>query len=354
MEEPKKTEIKDIGEFGLITELTDFARNKNKSTKKGIGDDAAILDYENVQTVLSTDLLMEGVHFDLVYTPLMHLGYKAVIVNLSDIVAMNAQPHQITFSIALSSKFSVEAVKEIYKGIEKACNYYEVDLIGGDTTASLTGLAISVTAIGSAQEDELVYRNGAKIEDYICVSGNLGASYLGLQIMEREKQIYLENKNIQPELAKHKYLIERFLKPEARFDIVEALASQKIKPNSMIDISDGLSSELLHICTQSQVGCNIFDENIPVHEETINVGTQFNIDPTVCALNGGEDYELLFTIDEKDLEKVKYMPGVFLIGEIIQASDGIKLHTTGGNIHDIKAQGWNHFNDKDANKAQDN
>jgi len=347
MNESKITEIKDIGEFGLITELTDFARNKNDSTKKGIGDDAAIIEYKDVQTVLSTDLLMEGVHFDLIYTPLMHLGYKAVIVNLSDIIAMNAQPHQITFSIAISSKFSVESIKEIYKGIEKACNYYEVDLIGGDTTASLTGLAISVTAIGSAKESELVYRNGAKVGDYICVSGNLGASYLGLQIMEREKQIYLENKNIQPELSKHKYLVERFLKPEARKDIIDLLGVQGIKPNSMIDISDGLSSELLHICTQSQVGCNIFDENIPIHQETINTGIQFNIDPTVCALNGGEDYELLFTIDQKDFNKISEINDVNVIGRIVEKSEGLHLISKNGNKHKLKAQGWQAFGVED-------
>jgi len=342
-ENQKTTEISEIGEFGLITELCQFARQKNKSTITGIGDDAAIINHGNLQTVVTTDLLMEGIHFDLIYTPLMHLGYKAVVVNLSDIYAMMAKPTSITLSLGLSSRFSVEAVKELYKGIEKACSFYEVDLIGGDISASLTGLTISVTALGTVEEGKAVHRSGAKVDDLICVSGDLGAAYLGLQILEREKQVYLDNKEMQPELEQNKYIIERILKPEARRDIVEQLQKVNIQPTSMIDISDGLSSELMHICVQSQVGCKIYDENIPVHKDAIETAIIFNIDPSTCAMNGGEDYELLFTVSKEHLDVIEDMFDVRVIGKISEKEAGKKLVSKSGNEYDLTAQGWQSF-----------
>jgi len=341
----KHTDVNTLGEFGLIDHLTrDFTLN-NKSSLVGIGDDAAIISNEDEVTVVSTDLLVEGIHFDLMYTPLKHLGYKSVVVNVSDIYAMNATPKQITVSIAISSKYSVEALDELYAGIQLACKMYEVDLIGGDTTSSPKGMTISVTAIGQAKKGAIVYRNGAKIGDIICVTGDLGGAYLGLQILEREKRIFLEHPGIQPELENSQYLIERQLKPEAQKEAIAYFAKHNIKPTAMIDVSDGLASEIIHISRQSQVGAFIEEGKIPIHPDTESTAISFRLDPVTCALHGGEDYELLFTIDEKDLEKIKFMPDIFIIGEIIAAKDGVKLHTTGGKIHDITSQGWNHFRD---------
>jgi len=339
----KATEINDLGEFGLITELSNFARKKNKTTILGIGDDAAIVEHKGYQTIVTTDLLLEGIHFDLVYTPLKHLGYKSIVVNLSDVYAMMGTPKQVTVSLGISNRFSLEAIKELYKGIETACEFYEIDLIGGDTSASLTGLCISVTALGIVEANKAVKRHTAKVDDLICVSGDLGAAYLGLQILEREKQIYLENKNIQPELDKNKYLVERILKPEARRDVVRQLQEKNITPTAMIDISDGLSSELMHICTQSQVGCKVYDENIPIHAEAIQTALQFNIDPSTTALNGGEDYELLFTINKNDLEAIETMFDVKVIGNIVDKEEGMQLISKSGNSYELTAQGWQSF-----------
>jgi len=344
MEKDRKvTEINELGEFGLIDVLQKYARNNDKTTVLGIGDDAALVNHAGFETVVTTDLLLEGIHFDLIYTPLKHLGYKAVVVNLSDVYAMMAEPKQITVSLGISSKFSVEAIEEIYSGIEKACAFYEVDLIGGDTTASINGLCISVTAIGIVESGKAVKRNTAKADDLICVSGDLGAAYLGLQILEREKQIYLENKDIQPDLEKNKYLVERILKPEARRDIVRELKAVNVVPTSMIDISDGLSSEVMHLCTQSKTGCVIYDENIPINAETITTALQFNIDPSVTALNGGEDYELLFTIDKKDLDKIESIYDVKVIGRMIAQNEGMNLVSQSGKTYPLTAQGWQSF-----------
>lgn len=339
----KRTDVNKLGEFGLIKHLTDNHPPVNKSTKRSIGDDAAVIDNSRWQTVVSTDMLVEGIHFDMAYTPLKHLGYKSVVVNLSDIYAMNARPQQITVSIALSNRYSVEALEELYKGIYAACERYRVDLIGGDTTSSPKGLVISVTAIGVAEPKRLVYRDGAKPGDLICISGNLGAAYLGLQLLEREKQVFMADTNMQPDLSERPYLIERLLKPEARHDIIEAFDKAQIVPTSMIDISDGLASELFHICTQSGVGAIVEETGVSIHPDAQMQAIDFGMDPITCALSGGEDYELLFTINPKDVEKIKYLPDIYIAGEITDKSEGLKLHTKGGNIHDIKAQGWNHF-----------
>jgi len=350
----KKRDVNELGEFGLIDHLTKEFTTNNPSTVLGIGDDAAVIDQGDHLTVVSTDMLVEGIHFDMMYTPLKHLGYKSVVVNLSDIYAMNAVPQQITYSLAISNRFSVDALEELYAGIFEACKMYNVDLVGGDTTSSPKGMTISVTAIGTTTKEKIAYRGGAKPGDILCVTGNLGAAYLGLQMLEREKQIYLSNPGIQPDLENQDYVIGRMLKPEAGKAAIEYFEKVKLKPTSMIDISDGLASDLFHICKQSGVGAYVEEGKVPMHPDTETLALKFNLDPITCALNGGEDYELLFTIDEADLEKVKYMPGVFLIGEIIQATDGIKLHTTGGNIHDIKAQGWDHFNADEDNVAKQN
>ncbi len=342
----QRTDVNTLGEFGLIKHLTEKHPLKNKSSKYGIGDDAAVIDNGRMQTVVSTDMLVEGIHFDVSYTPLKHLGYKAVVVNLSDIYAMNARPKQITVSIALSNRYSVEALEELYAGIYAACDFYKVDLIGGDTTSSPKGLIISVTAIGQADKDKIVYRNGAKVGDLVCISGNLGAAYLGLQILEREKQVFLADPNMKPDITNKPYLIERILKPEARFDIIQAFAKAGVVPTSMIDISDGLASELFHICTQSEVGVFLEESGVSIHPEAEEQAIDFKMDPITCALSGGEDYELLFTIDPKDVDKIKYLPDIYIAGEITPQADGIKLHTKGGNIHPIKAQGWNHFENK--------
>lgn len=343
MSEQTRTEIASLGEFGLIERLAQKNITINPSTVKSIGDDAAVIDNNGKLTVVSTDLLVEGIHFDLMYTPLKHLGYKSIVVNLSDIYAMNAQPKQVTVSIALSNRFSVEAVEEIYEGIYAACKVYNVDLIGGDTTSSPRGLVISVTAIGQGERDKLVYRNGAKVGDLICISGDLGAAYLGLQILEREKQLYLDNPSVQPDLEQQTYLVGKILKPEARKDIIAMFAQNDIVPTAMMDISDGLASEIHHICRQSGVGAYIEESGVSIHPDAQMMAINFKLDPITCALSGGEDYELLFTIDPSDIEKIKYLPDIYIAGEIVPKEDGIKLHTTGGNVHPILAQGWQHF-----------
>jgi thiamine-monophosphate kinase len=343
MNEQQRTELSDLGEFRLIEHLTKDFKNRQPSTLKSVGDDAAVMDYGNLLTVVSTDLLVEGIHFDLSYFPIKHLGYKSVVVNLSDIYAMNAQPKQITVSLALSNRFSVEALEELYDGIRLACERYGVDLVGGDTTSSNKGMIISVTAIGQGQKDRLAYRSGARPGDLLCVTGDLGAAYLGLQILEREKQVYLAAPGVQPELGGAAYLIERILKPEARQDMISYFAQKGLVPTAMIDLSDGLSSDLMHLCKQSGVGAIIEETGIPLHPDTKMMALKFHLDPLTCALNGGEDYELLFTIAPKDVEKVRYLPDVYIMGEITAATEGVKIHTSGGRRVDLLAQGWKHF-----------
>jgi thiamine-monophosphate kinase len=343
MENKKRTEISELGEFGLIEHLTKNFPIEHQSTVKGIGDDAAVIENGDFLTLVSTDLLVEGIHFDLAYMPLKHLGYKAVVVNLSDIYAMNGRPKQITVSLAVSNRFSVEAMEEIYEGIRLACRRYDVDLVGGDTTGSINGLLISITAIGQGEKGKITYRNGAKKGDIICVTGDLGAAYLGLQILEREKQIWLTNPDVQPDLGTRKYLIERQLKPEARRDAVEVFEKAGLIPTAMMDISDGLASELIHICKQSGVGAFLEESGVPIHQDAQLQAIDFGLDPITCALSGGEDYELLFTIDPSDIEKVRFLPDIYIAGEITEAADGINLHTLKGNVHPLKAQGWRHF-----------
>jgi thiamine-monophosphate kinase len=339
----EKTNIEQLGEFGLIDHLTKNVKITQESTLKGIGDDAAVLDFEGKKVLISTDMLLEGIHFDLAYTPLKHLGYKAVQVNLSDIYAMNAMASQVTVSIGLSSRFPLEAVEELYEGIYLACEKYNIDLIGGDTTSSKQGLVISVTVLGYADEKDIVYRNGAQEGDLICVSGDLGGAYTGLQLLEREKLIYLENPKIQPDLEGKDYIVERQLKPEARRDIVELLKSIEVKPTAMIDISDGLASEILHICRQSDKGCNLYEDKIPLDPMTYETAREFNLDPTICALSGGEDYELLFTVKQADYDKIKFKMDITIIGYITEPAAGCNLITKAGNVHPLKAQGWNAF-----------
>lgn len=339
----KRTDVNELGEFGLIRHITKNNLTRNASTLKSVGDDAAVIDNRDYLTVISTDTLVEGIHFDLMYTPLKHLGYKAVVVNLSDIYAMNAQARQITVSIAFSNRFSVEAIEELYQGIYTACKNYQVDLIGGDTTSSPKGLYITVTAIGQAKKEKLTYRNTAKVGDLICATGNFGAAYLGLQILEREKQLYLSNPGIQPDLENQDYLIGRQLKPEARWEMIKAFEKNKLVPTAMIDVSDGLASEIFHICNESAVGAIVEESGVPIHPDAQEMALKFNLDPITCALSGGEDYELLFTIDPKDIEKVRFLPDIYIMGEIVKAEEGVKLHTKGGNIHDLQAQGWKHF-----------
>lgn len=342
-ESENRTDINSLGEFGLIEHLTRHFPLRNASSLKGVGDDAAVIDNSGCLTVVSTDLLVEGIHFDLMYTPLKHLGYKAVVVNLSDIFAMNAIPRQITVSIALSNRFSVEALDELYAGIEAACRNYGVDLVGGDTSSSQKGLFLSITAIGQGQKETLTYRNTARVGDLICVTGDLGAAYLGLQLLEREKRLFLSNPELQPDLENQQYLIGRQLKPEARNDMIEQFAQKGLVPTSMIDISDGLASDLLHICRQSGVGAYIEESGVPIHPDTQLMALRFQLDPITCALSGGEDYELLFTIRPEDVDKVKFLPDIYIMGEIVPAEEGIRLHTKGGNIHPLTAQGWQHF-----------
>ncbi len=337
----KQTPLSELGEFGLITRLTEKIQIKNTSTIVGVGDDAAVLSFPNHKIVVTTDLLTEGIHFNLMYVPLKHLGYKAVVVNLSDVYAMNAIPRQITVSIAISSKFSLEAVEELYSGIHLACEKYGVDLIGGDTTSSLTGLTISVTAIGEASEDELVYRSGAKIGDLVCVSGDLGGAYMGLQLLERENEVFKVNPHQKPQFEGYDYILERQLKPEARADFKELMKTLNIQPTSMIDISDGLSSEVLHLCKASKVGCNIYEEKIPLDSQTKEFAEELSINPLVAALNGGEDYELLFTVPLASFDVIKKEFDITVIGHITAESEGANLITTGGSVIPLQAQGWN-------------
>lgn len=338
-----RTEVNDYGEFGLIHHLTKNIELQNASSVLGVGDDAAVIDHFGKQTVVTTDLLLEGVHFDLAYTPLKHLGYKSVVVNLSDVYAMNATPTQITMSIGISSKVSVEALEEFYEGVYIACEEYGVDLVGGDTSASQKGFVVSVTAIGEANEEKIVKRSTAQKGDLICVSGDLGAAYIGLLFLEREKKIFLESPQVQPDLENESYVIGRLLKPKARKDIIEFLEQQQVLPTSMMDISDGLSSEILHICEKSGVGCVIYEEKIPISEDSRNAAYKFEIDPTACALSGGEDYELLFTIKQDDYEKLTLNEQISVIGYIAEADQGAKIKTKGGNTFDVTAQGWNAF-----------
>jgi len=339
----ERTEISDLGEFGLIDYLTKNIEIQNASTVLGVGDDGAVIDHFGKQTVISTDLMMEGIHFDLMYTPLKHLGYKSVVVNLSDIYAMNAMPTQIVVSIALSNKMSVEAVEELYEGIYYACQEYGVDLIGGDTTSSKSGLVISITAIGEVDPDAYVKRSTAQKGDLICVTGDLGAAYLGLLLLEREKQIFLESPEVQPDLENRKYLVGRLIRPDARKDVIAFFKSASVVPTAMMDISDGLSSEVLHICKQSDLGAVIYEEKIPVHDDTREFAYKLEIDPTACALSGGEDYELLFTIGQTDYEKIKDMEGISVIGYMTEGEKGASIITKGGNQYPITAQGWNAF-----------
>lgn len=344
MSATNRTEIKKLGEFGLIDQISEKFVNNNSNTVKGIGDDAAVIDMGTHYQLISTDMLVEGIHFDLSYFPLHHLGYKSVAVNVSDIAAMNGIAEQITVSLALSNRFSLEAIHAFYDGVKAACEAYNVDLVGGDTTASKSGLVISVTAIGKVEKGKVAYRSGAKLNDIICVTGDLGAAYMGLQVLEREKQVFLENPDMQPQLDKYTYIVGRQLKPEARMDLVHELLDLNIVPTSMIDISDGLASELHHIANQSGVGLNIHEDKLPFATAMQETAIEFKLDPNTAILNGGEDYELLFTISQDDFEKVKKHPDIHFIGYINEKSNGLNLITTNGNPIPLKAQGWNHFN----------
>lgn len=337
------TNISELGEFGFIKRLQEKIKLSNKDVIKGIGDDAAVVDFGNKKTVISTDTLTEGVHFDMSYTPLKHLGYKAVVVNVSDIVAMNAQPKAITVALSFSSRFPVEAIDELYEGILLAAKLYGVEVIGGDTTSSLSGLIINITAMGVADEDEIVYRNGAKENELLVVTGDLGSAYVGLQLLEREKEVFKANDKIQPDLGGNDYVLERILKPEARLDILELLKKMEVKPTSMIDISDGLASEIFHICTQSEVGCSIYEDKLPIDPQTVLTAQDFGMSPTIVALNGGEDYELLFTIKQSDFEKVKGNPHMSIIGHMTDKNAGVNLVTRDNSSQPLTAQGWDAF-----------
>jgi len=338
-----RTEISSLGEFGLIEHLTKNIELQNASSIVGVGDDAAVIDHFGKQTVITTDLLVEGVHFDLMYTPLKHLGYKSVIVNLSDIYAMNATPTQIILGLGISNRFSVESMDEFYEGVYAACEKYGVDLVGGDTTSSQEGFIISVTAMGEVTPDKYVKRSTAQKGDLLCVSGDLGAAYLGLLFLEREKKIFMENPQIQPDLENESYVIGRMLKPEARKDIIEFFEKQEIMPSAMMDISDGLSSEILHICKQSNLGCVLYEEKIPVAEETKKAAFKFEIDPTACALSGGEDYELVFTVSQTDFDKLVTNEQISVVGYMTEPEQGATIITKGGSKHALTAQGWNHL-----------
>ncbi len=339
----ERTEIAELGEFGLIEHLTKNFEIQNVSTVLGVGDDAAVIDHFGKQTVITTDLLLEGIHFDLMYTPLKHLGYKSVMVNLSDIYAMNAQPTQITVSIGISNRVSMEALNEFYEGIYLACEKHGVDLIGGDTSTSQKGLIISITAIGEVAPDKFVKRSTAQKGDLICVTGDLGGAFLGLTLMEREKKIYLENPQVQPDLENESYIVGRLLKPEARKDMIEFFEKNEITPTSMMDVSDGVSSEVMHLCKQSNLGCRIYEEKLPIHDESRRAAYKFGLDPTVCALNGGEDYELIFTLKQEDHDKITFNEEISVIGYMTDLEEGCKLLTKGGNTFNITAQGWNAF-----------
>ncbi|MDD3859001.1 MAG: thiamine-phosphate kinase [Bacteroidales bacterium] len=342
MSKSKKTlSISELGEFGLIDHLIKDFKITDKQIIKGIGDDAAVFSNGDMCTLVTTDLLVEGIHFNLIYTPLKHLGYKSVVVNLSDIFAMNATPKYITVSIAVSNKFSLQALEQIYEGIKIACERFDVELIGGDTTSSLSGLFINITAIGQAKKDEIVFRSGAKKNDLVCVSGDLGASYMGLQLLEREKEVFLSDTSIQPELSGYEYIVERQLKPEPRKDIVEKLKAAGIKPNSMIDISDGLSSEMLHLCKNSNLGCVIYEEKLPIHQQTILAAEMFRLDPSLPALNGGEDYELLFTVPLKQKDLIDKIQDISIIGYMHEDKNYKMFVPRNGSEIELKAQGWN-------------
>ncbi len=339
----KRTEIGEIGEFGLIDRLSEGLKPRQESTIRGIGDDAAVIEGGNAYKVVTTDMLLEGVHFDLAYCPLKHLGFKAVAVNISDVAAMNAIPKQVTVSIGLSNRFSVEAVEELYQGIEAAANHYNIDVVGGDTTTSRSGLVISVTAIGEVEKELLAYRSGASTNDIICVTGDLGAAIVGLQVLERDKQVFLSNPKMQPELGKYEYVVGRQLKPDARMDIIHELRELKVTPSSMIDISDGLASELMHICKFSEKGVAIYEDKLPIDKQTYDTALEFNLDPITCVLNGGEDYELLFTISQDDFPKLEKHPDIHFIGHVTDAAEGKLLVTKSGTTANLKAQGWKHF-----------
>lgn len=341
LEPTSRTELSELGEFGLIDLLTKDISLVNESTICGVGDDAAVIDNKDKLTLVSTDLLVEGVHFDLTYTPLKHLGYKAAVANISDIVAMNGVARQLLIGLSVSSRFPLEALEELYSGIRQACSVYNVDLAGGDTTSSTRGLFLSITVIGEANPGEVVYRNTARENDLICVSGDLGGAYMGLLLLEREKAAFQGDPNLQPDLEGFDYILARQLKPEPRTDIIQKLRENKIKPTAMIDISDGLGSEILHICQGSKLGCRIYEDKVPLDPTTVNMATSFNINPITAALNGGEDYELLFTIDQKDFDKVKAIPGITIIGHMTELSQGAQLVASDGVLVEITAQGWN-------------
>jgi thiamine-monophosphate kinase len=345
-----RTELSELGEFGLIDLLTNKIATKNQSSVKGIGDDCAVVHHGEKQTLVTKDLLVEGVHFDMTYMPLKHLGYKAAVVNISDIVAMNGTPTQMLVGMALSNRFSVEAIEEIFSGIKLACDSYGVDLVGGDTVSSVTGLFISITALGEVEKKDIIYRNTAGKGDLVCVSGNLGAAYMGLLVLEREKQAFKADPNLQPDLEGNDYILSRQLKPEARMDITKKLREAEIKPTAMIDISDGLASDILHITRQSKLGCAIYEEKIPLDVTTVTMAKEFNLDPTICALSGGEDYELLFTIRQADYEKLKEMPEISVIGHMTEPGAGVNLISRSGAQVEITAQGWDAFLKKEREK----
>jgi len=339
-EQKQRTELSELGEFGLIDHLTKDIKLKHKSSIKGVGDDAAVIDSKGKQNLVTTDLLIEGVHFDMTYTPLKHLGYKAAIANFSDIYAMNGEPKQMVIGISASNRFSVEALEELYSGIYLACEKYNVDIVGGDTTSSSSNLFIAITVIGEAKKEDVIYRSGAKTGDLLCVSGDLGAAYMGLLVLEREKQVFKADPTMQPDFAGHDYILGRQLKPEARKDVIERLKEKGIKPTSMIDISDGLASEILHLCKHSDLGCNLYEEKIPIDVLTISMSEEFNIDPTIAALSGGEDYELLFTISQTDFEKISELEEISVIGHMSDKDAGKYMISRSGSAIELKAQGW--------------
>lgn len=349
MTQPKehRTELSDLGEFGLIDTLTKHIKLKHKSSIKGVGDDAAVIDTQDKLSLMTTDLLIEGIHFDMTYTPLKHLGYKAAVVNFSDIYAMNGQPKQMVIGIAASNRFSVEALEEIYSGIYLACDKYNVDVVGGDTTSSPSGLFISITVLGEVDKDDVVYRDTAKANDLLCVSGDLGAAYLGLMLLNREKVVFKADPNMQPEFKGFDYVLERQLKPEARKDVIQKLKKIKVKPTAMIDISDGLASEILHICKKSDVGCHVYEDKFPIDVVSITAAEELNIEPTIAVLSGGEDYELLFTIDQADFDKVKKIDGITVIGHITDKSEGEYMISQSGTAIELNAQGWDAMKKKD-------
>lgn len=349
----QRTELSELGEFGLIDTLTKHIKLKHKSSIKGVGDDAAVIDTKEKVSLMTTDLLVEGVHFDMTYTPLKHLGYKAAIVNFSDIYAMNGQPKQMTIGISASNRFSVEALEEIYAGIYLACDKYDVDVVGGDTTTSPSGLFIAITVIGEANKDEVTYRNTAKAKDLLCVSGDIAGAYLGLLLLEREKAVFKADPNMQPDFKGYDYVLERQLKPEARKDVIEKLKELKLKPTSMIDISDGLASEILHICSKSEVGCHVYEEKFPLDVVTVNAAEELNVEPTIAALSGGEDYELLFTIDQTDFDKIKDLQEITVIGHITDKSEGAYMISRSGTAIELNAQGWDSMLNKDEVKEME-